>query len=133
MLFSIDIAPIRGEESVGKTVLQCSKSFGSNLGYFSLIDSEKRAWKWELNFQIFDYSVLILLLLTLCPLSFAVAQISRGSDSEVFAPLNARNMWRQTGRKALAVLLTPLLYVLIMDVGSLILWVAILQSYYQSY
>ena len=90
--------------------------------YFSSIDSEKRAWKWELNFQIFDYSVLILLLLTLCPLSLAVAQISRGSDSEVFAPLNARNMWRQTGRKALAVLLTPLLYVLIMDVGSLTLW-----------
>ena len=90
--------------------------------YLSSIDSEGRAWRWELNFQIFDYSVLILLLVTLCPLSLAVAQISRSSDSEVFVPLNARNMWRQTGRKTLAVLLTALLYVLIMDVGSLILW-----------
>ena len=90
--------------------------------YFSSTDSERRTWKWELDFQIFDDSFLILLLLTLCPLSLAVAQISRSSDSEAFAPLNARNMWRQTGRKALAVLLTPLLYVLITDVSSLILW-----------
>ncbi len=89
--------------------------------YLRSIDSEGWTWSWELNFQIFDYSFLILLLLTLCPLSLAVAQISRSSDSEVFVPLNARNMWRQTGRKTLAVLLTPLLYVLIMDVGSLIL------------
>ncbi len=90
--------------------------------YFNSTDSEGRTWKWELDFQIFDYSFLILLLVTLCPLSLAVARISRSSDSEVFAPLNARNMWRQTGRKALAVLLTPLLYVLITDVSSLILW-----------
>lgn len=90
--------------------------------YFSSTDSERRTWRWELDFQIFDYSFLILLLVTLCPLSLAVAQISRSSDSEVFAPLNARNMWRQTGRKALAVLLTPLLYELITDVSSLILW-----------
>ncbi|MXY99550.1 hypothetical protein F4Y93_02475 [Candidatus Poribacteria bacterium] len=90
--------------------------------YLRLIDSEGWTWSWELNFQIFDYSFLILLLFTLCPLSLAVAQISRSSDSEVFVPLNARNMWRQTGRKTLAVLLTPLLYVLIMDGGSLILW-----------
>lgn len=90
--------------------------------YVSSTDSQRRTWKWELDFQIFDDSVLILLLLTLCPLSLAVAQISRSSDSEAFAPLNARNMWRQTGRKALAVLLIPLLYVLITDVSSLILW-----------
>ena len=89
--------------------------------YFSSTDSEGSTWRWELNFQIFDYSVLILLLLTLYPLSLAVAQVSRSSDAEVFAPPNARSIWRQTGRKALAVLLTPLLYALIMDVGSLIL------------
>ena len=90
--------------------------------YFSSTDSEGHTWNWELNFQIFDYSFLILLLLTLCPLSLAAAQISRISDSQASTPLNVRNMWRQTGRKALAVLLTPLLYVLIMDVPSLIFW-----------
>lgn len=90
--------------------------------YFSSTDSEGHTWKWELNFQIFYYSVLILLLLTLCPLSLAVAQISRISDSQASTPLNVRNMWQQTGRKALAVLLTPLLYVLIMDGSLLILW-----------
>ena len=90
--------------------------------YFSSTDSEGATWRWELKFQIFDYSILILLLLTLYPLSFAVAQVSRSSDSEVFAPLNARSIWRQTGRKAFAVLLMLLLYILIMDVSSLIPW-----------
>ena len=86
--------------------------------YFTSTDSEGITWKWELNFRSFDYSPLILLLLTLCPLSLAVARISHGSASQASAPLTARDMWRPTGRKALAVLGTPLLFVLIVDAGS---------------
>ena len=86
--------------------------------YFTSTDSEGITWKWRINFRSFDYGSLILLLLTLCPLSLAVARVSRGSASQASAPLTARDMWRPTGRKALAVLGTPLLFVLIVDAGS---------------
>ena len=86
--------------------------------YFTSTDSEGITWEWGINFRSFDYSSLILLLLTLSPLSLAVARISRGSASQVPTPLTARDMWRPTGRKVLAVLGTPLLFVLIVDAGS---------------
>ena len=50
--------------------------------YFTSTDSDGTTWSWGLNFRIFDYSPLILLLLTLCPLSLAVARISHGSTSQ---------------------------------------------------
>ena len=86
--------------------------------YFSSTDSDGTTWKWGLNFQTFDYSPLILLLLTLCPLSLAVARIARGSTSQASVSLTARDVWRQTGRKFLGVLGASLLFVLIPDVGT---------------
>ncbi|MCY3744369.1 MAG: hypothetical protein OXH00_25420 [Candidatus Poribacteria bacterium] len=86
--------------------------------YFTSTERGGITWLWGLNFRSFDYSPLILLLLTLCPLSLAVARISRGSASEASVPLTARDIWRSTGRKALAVFGASLLFVLIVDVGS---------------
>ena len=75
-------------------------------------------WKWGINFRSFGEGPLILLLLTLCPLSLAVAQISRGSTPQASVSLTARDIWRQTGRKALAVFGAALLFVLITDAGT---------------
>lgn len=82
--------------------------------YFSKTDTEGITWRWELNFQSFQYSRLIFLLLTLCPLSLAVARVS--SSSGVSVPPNAREMWQQTGRRALTVFLAFLLFITIVDV-----------------
>ena len=85
-------------------------------------------WNWGINFRSFGEGPLILLLLTLCPLSLAVAQISRGSTPQASVSLTARDIWRSTGRKALAVFGAALLFVLITDAGTYlylaILWLA---------
>ena len=93
--------------------------------YFTSTESGGITWLWGLNFRSFDYSPLILLLLTVCPLSLAVARISRGSTSEASVSLTARDVWRQTGRKSLGVLGASLFFVLITDVGTY-LYLAIL-------
>ena len=85
---------------------------------FSSTDNDGTTWSWGLNFRIFDYSPLILLLLTLCPLSLAVARISHSSTSQASVSLTARDVWRQTGRKFLGVLGASLLFVLITDAGT---------------
>ena len=82
-------------------------------------------WNWGINFRSFGEGPLILLLLTLCPLSLAVAQISRGSTPQASVSLTARDIWRQTGRKFLGVLGASLLFVLITDAGTY-LYLAIL-------
>lgn len=84
----------------------------------SSTDSEGVTWKWEIKFRSLDYTPLILLLLTLYPLSIAVARLSRDSQVSDTAEVTAREMWRQTGRKALTVFLVALFFVLITDVGS---------------
>lgn len=86
--------------------------------YYSATVSDGTTWQWELSFQILDSGPLILLLLTLCPLSLAVARISRGSTSQESVSLTAYDIWRQTGRKFLVVLGAALLFVLITDVGT---------------
>lgn len=86
--------------------------------YFTSTERGGITWEWGINFRSFDYSPLILLLLTLYPLSLAMARISRGSASEASVPLTARDIWRSTGRKALSVFGAALLFVLIVDVGS---------------
>lgn len=86
--------------------------------YFTSTDNAGITWKWGLNFRIFDDSPLILLLLTLCPLSLAVARISRGSTPQASVSLTARDVWRQTGRKFLGVLGASLLFVLVPDAGT---------------
>ena len=79
-------------------------------------NDDKSFWQWTLNFQISDYyAPLILMLLTLCPLSLVVARLS--SDE---IPLTAREAWRQTGKKAFTVLVAAVLFVLIIDVGNYI-------------
>ena len=75
-------------------------------------------WNWGINFRSFGEGPIILLLLTLYPLSLAITRISRGSASEASVPLTARDIWRSTGRKALAVFGAALLFVLIVDVGT---------------
>ena len=96
--------------------------------YFTSTDNAGITWKWELNFRIFDYSPLILLLLTLGPLSLAVARLSRGSTPQEPVSLTARDIWRQTGWKFLGVLGASVLFVLITDAGTYlqlaILWLA---------
>ncbi|RKU19290.1 hypothetical protein C6500_11360 [Candidatus Poribacteria bacterium] len=82
--------------------------------YFSTTDTEGITWKWELNFRSLDYNRLIFLLLTLCPLSLAVARIS--GNSEVSGPPTAREVWGRTGRRAFTVFLAFLLFVTIVDV-----------------
>ena len=87
----------------------------------SSTDSEGVTWKWELKFRSLDYTPLILLLLTLYPLSLAVVRLSGVVGARLPRPyteVTAREMWRQTGRKALTVFLAALFFVLIMDVGS---------------
>ena len=85
--------------------------------YFTSTESGGITWLWGLNFRSFEDSPLILLLLTLCPLSLAIARISRGTASAEAIRLTARDIWRSTGRKALAVFGAALLFVLIVDVG----------------
>lgn len=85
--------------------------------YFRTTGTEGITWKWELNFRSLDYNRLIFLLLTLCPLSLAVARIS--GDSGVSCPPTAREMWGRTGRRAFTVFLAFLLFTLIIvDVMS---------------
>ena len=98
--------------------------------YFTSTDNEGITWNWGLNFRSLDHDPLILLLLTLCPLSLAVARISRNSQvSEVaqdLTPPTAREMWGQTGRKAFKILIAFFLFTLCVDVVSflhgLVLW-----------
>ena len=93
--------------------------------YFSSTNTEGITWKWELNFRSLDYNRLIFLLLTLCPLSLAVARIS--GSSGVSGPPTAREMWGRTGRRAFTVFLAFLLFTLIIldvvaNLYGLVLW-----------
>ena len=86
-------------------------------------NDSKSAWQWTFRFQISDYyTPLILMLLTLCPLSLVVARLSSNSrfsdDTPDSTPLTAREAWRQTGKKAFTVLVAAVLFVLIVDVGK---------------
>lgn len=100
--------------------------------YFTSTDSEGITWNWGINVQSFNYGPLILLLLTLCPLSLAVARLSRSSQvSEVaqdLTPPTAREMWRQSGRKTFKILIAFFLFILCVDVVSylngLVSWLA---------
>ena len=88
--------------------------------YFRTTDTEGITWKWELNFRSLAYNRLIFLLLTLCPLSLAVASVS--GSSEVSVPPTAREMWKRTGRRAFSVFLAFVLFVTIVDVMRHILY-----------
>ena len=89
---------------------------------FHLTDDKGVTWKWEPNFRNLEYNLFILLLLTFCPLSLAVARISSRSEvsdiEEDSALPTAREMWRRTGRKTLKVFVAFLLFILAVDVGT---------------
>ena len=85
----------------------------------TLNNDDKSSWQWTLNFQTYDYTPLILMLLTLCPLSLAIARLSSDVSPDP-TPLTAREAWRQTGKKTFAVLVAFVLFVLIVDVGNYI-------------
>jgi hypothetical protein len=90
--------------------------------YFEITNSERITWKWEPKFGSFYYTPLILLLFAYCPLSLAIAHISRDSqvsdNTKNYTPLTAREMWRHTGRKALTVFAAFVLFILIVDVAA---------------
>ena len=85
----------------------------------TLNNDDKSSWQWTLNFQTYDPMPLILMLLTLCPLSLVIARLSSDvlPDS---TPLTAREAWRQTGKRAFKLLGAFVLFVLIVDVGNYI-------------
>ncbi|MDE0315165.1 MAG: hypothetical protein OXM61_09700 [Candidatus Poribacteria bacterium] len=88
-------------------------------------NDSKSIWHWTLNFQTYDYTALkTLMLLTLCPLSLAIATLFANSRfSDVLpdsTPLTAREAWRQTGKKAFKLLGAFVVFVLIVDVGNYI-------------
>ena len=84
--------------------------------YFGITNNERITWKWEPNFLGLPNTPLILLLLTLSPLSLAIARIARDTQINDSTPLTAREMWRCVGRKALTVFVTFLLFPLLVDV-----------------
>ncbi len=86
----------------------------------TISNDRKSTWGWTLNFQTYDYySPLILMLLTLCPLSLVVARLSSDVPPDSI-PLTAREAWWQTGKKTFTVLVAAVLFVLIVDVGNYI-------------
>ena len=94
---------------------------------FATTNSEGITWKWRSYFRNPSYGYknpLSLLLLTFCPLSLAIAYTLRRSDvpgaPQNLAPPTAREVWRQTGRKAFTVLGALLLSVLILNVIKVI-------------
>lgn len=78
--------------------------------------TDKTSWEWTLRVRSYDYTPLILMLLTLCPLSLVIARLS--SDVPPDSPLlTAREAWRQTGKKVFLVLVAFVLFVLFVDIG----------------
>lgn len=90
--------------------------------FFATTNNGGITWKWRLYFRDLSYNYknpLSLLLLTLCPLSLAIAHISHRPDvsgvpQHPTSP-TAREVWRQTGRKTFTVLGAFLLSVLILN------------------
>ena len=88
---------------------------------FQSSDGKGRTWKWELDFLGLNYSLpIIFLLLTFCPLSLAVARIlevAQISDTrENLSTPTAREIWRDTGRKAFKIFAALLIFILLIDV-----------------
>lgn len=78
---------------------------------FRLTGDKDIIWIWQLDFRGFEYS---LLLLTMCPLSFAVAQLYHCQK------ITAREVWHQVLRRIWTILAANLLFVLIVDTVPLL-------------
>ena len=117
-----NVNTISGIHPTAKSAVMDTRSSSGVSWQFYLIpnfhstDDRGVTWKWELNFRSLEYNLFILLLLTFCPLSLAVARILRRSEvsdiAEGSVPPTACEMWRRTGRKALKIFVAFLLFVL---------------------
>ena len=88
---------------------------------FYSTDGKGGIWKWELDFLGLKHSLPItFLLLTFCPLSLAVARISEvaqiSNTTEDLSAPTAREIWRDTGRKAFTVFAALFIFLLLIDV-----------------
>lgn len=112
-----------------------STSSGANwqfhlIPFFYSTDDNGVTWSWSINFRSLDYNLLILLLLTLSPLSLSIACISGSfkAPDTIQDPtaLTAREIWRYTGRKALQIFAAFVIFVAIIDTVAylyvLLLW-----------
>ncbi len=90
----------------------------------TVVTSSGNIWNWSLNFRVYDYTPLVLLLLTLCPLSLAIAGKSSGMrDEDLETPsvsITALETWKRTGKKAFKLALAFILFLLIVDIGNYI-------------
>ena len=73
-------------------------------------------WQWGFGkVGGFYYDTLFVLMIAFCPLSLAVARILREAQAEGHSPPTAREIWRQTSRKAFPVFIALILFMLIVD------------------
>ena len=107
------ISPTSGVSSRYEPGVTWELSFNPKL---EIISDDAVIWIWHLNFRIFEYS---LLLLVLCPLTFAVAQLYHHQK------ITARAVWRQTRRRTWAILGANLLLVLIVEAIPLLYNIAL--------
>lgn len=80
-------------------------------------------WAWSIPFKSIEYTPLILLIFTLCPLSIVVAfqmQTSNIDQSAGISPLTARSVWKYTSSRALKVLIVPILFLIISEFSQYI-------------
>lgn len=86
--------------------------------------SDRIQWTWGLRFKIYDYTPLILLLLTLCPLTLVIASTSPDFGNARLATqstsINARDAWKETGKKAFKLFIVFVLFFLIIDIFNII-------------
>ena len=122
-----NVNTINGIHPTGKhEIVETGSSLSVNWQFYLIpnfhsIDDKGVTWRWDPDFLTLNYSLPItLLLLTLCPLSLAVARISDVSQVhdtvQNLSPPTAREMWRDTGRKAFTVLAALLIFILLIDV-----------------
>lgn len=80
-------------------------------------------WSWSINIGIIEYTTLMLLIFTLCPLSMVVASQIQTSEIDVptgTSPLTARSSWKHTSSKALKVFIVPVLFLVITELSRYI-------------
>lgn len=80
-------------------------------------------WSWSIDISTIEYTPLILLIFTLCPLSIVVASQIQDSEIDVptgTSPLTARSSWKHTSSKVLKVLIVPILFLIITELSRLI-------------
>ena len=82
-------------------------------------------WSLSIPFRLIEYSPLILLIFTLCPLSIVVAfqmQTSNMDQPTEISPLTVRSVWKHTSSRALKVIIVPILFLVIAELSRYIYW-----------